>query len=88
MPQVPGGLAGQSRRVGGGDHEPGGAVRPHEPSGLSAAHHVAVWPSRKGPAQLARHQTADHATLADALLADLLPPDGVTEDTAPVFVRL
>ncbi|MFD9223747.1 PP2C family protein-serine/threonine phosphatase [Streptomyces sp. NPDC060064] len=37
---------------------------------------------------LARHQAADPETLADALLADLLPPDGVTDDTALVIVRL
>jgi len=37
---------------------------------------------------LARHQSADPETLADALLTDLLPPDGVTDDTALVVVRL
>ncbi|MET8331992.1 SpoIIE family protein phosphatase [Streptomyces sp. NPDC005181] len=37
---------------------------------------------------LARHQAAAPETLADALLADLLPPDGVTDDTALVIVRL
>ncbi|MFD7289660.1 SpoIIE family protein phosphatase [Streptomyces sp. NPDC059863] len=37
---------------------------------------------------LARHRAADPETLADALLADLLPPDGVTDDTALVIVRL
>ncbi|MER7693865.1 SpoIIE family protein phosphatase [Streptomyces sp. NPDC097610] len=37
---------------------------------------------------LARHRKADPETLADALLTDLIPPDGVTDDTALVIVRL
>ncbi|MEU5379541.1 SpoIIE family protein phosphatase [Streptomyces sp. NPDC005968] len=38
---------------------------------------------------LTRHQTAaDPEILADALMADLLPPEGVTDDTALVIVRL
>ncbi|MFF1640381.1 PP2C family protein-serine/threonine phosphatase [Streptomyces sp. NPDC058246] len=37
---------------------------------------------------LTRHRAADPDTLADALLADLLPPDGATDDTALVIVRL
>ncbi|NUS10435.1 MAG: SpoIIE family protein phosphatase [Streptomyces sp.] len=37
---------------------------------------------------LALHRAADPETLADALLHDLLPPDGATDDTALVVLRL
>ncbi|MFJ9821611.1 PP2C family protein-serine/threonine phosphatase [Streptomyces sp. NPDC101151] len=37
---------------------------------------------------LTRHQADAPETLADAVLTDLLPPDGATDDTALVIVRL
>lgn len=37
---------------------------------------------------LVRHQSSDPEALADAVLLDLLPPDGPTDDTALVIVRL
>ncbi|MEV7325081.1 SpoIIE family protein phosphatase [Streptomyces sp. NPDC093970] len=37
---------------------------------------------------LARHRAEEPESLADAVLADLLPPDGATDDTALVIVRL
>ncbi|MFI0940138.1 SpoIIE family protein phosphatase [Streptomyces sp. NPDC021020] len=37
---------------------------------------------------LARHREADPESLADALLDELLPPDGATDDTALVVLRL
>ncbi|MER6354272.1 SpoIIE family protein phosphatase [Streptomyces sp. NPDC001634] len=37
---------------------------------------------------LSHHRSSDPETLADAILADLLPPDGITDDTALVIVRL
>ncbi|MFD4789533.1 PP2C family protein-serine/threonine phosphatase [Streptomyces sp. NPDC058459] len=37
---------------------------------------------------LTRHRTAEPETLADAVLDDLLPPDGASDDTALVIVRL
>lgn len=37
---------------------------------------------------LARHRHADPDALADALLADLVPPDGLTDDTALIVLRL
>ena len=39
-------------------------------------------------ASLTRHGRAGPEDLADALLADLLPPDGATDDTALVVLRL
>ncbi|WP_030715961.1 SpoIIE family protein phosphatase [Streptomyces sp. NRRL F-2580] len=36
----------------------------------------------------ARHRAADPETPADTLLADLIPPVGVTDDAAPVILRL
>ncbi|WP_030801313.1 PP2C family protein-serine/threonine phosphatase [Streptomyces sp. NRRL S-337] len=39
-------------------------------------------------ASLTRHRGAGAETLADALLAELLPPDGATDDTALVVIRL
>ncbi|MES5820481.1 SpoIIE family protein phosphatase [Streptomyces sp. RG80] len=37
---------------------------------------------------LVRHRSADPETLADAVLRELLPPEGATDDTALVVVRL
>ncbi|MEV0375810.1 SpoIIE family protein phosphatase [Streptomyces sp. NPDC050636] len=37
---------------------------------------------------LTRHRGADPEALADALLTELLPPDGTTDDTALVIIRL
>ncbi|MFF5494057.1 PP2C family protein-serine/threonine phosphatase [Streptomyces aquilus] len=37
---------------------------------------------------LARHRTAEPAALADAVLLELLPPEGATDDTALIVVRL
>lgn len=39
-------------------------------------------------ASLARHGDADPERLADVLLTELLPPDGATDDTALVILRL
>ena len=37
---------------------------------------------------LARHRTAEPAAMADAVLLELLPPEGATDDTALIVVRL
>ncbi|MDO0916908.1 SpoIIE family protein phosphatase [Streptomyces sp. DT2A-34] len=37
---------------------------------------------------LVRHRTADPEPLADAVLLELLPPEGATDDTALIIVRL
>ncbi|GAA3243122.1 hypothetical protein GCM10020256_67590 [Streptomyces thermocoprophilus] len=39
-------------------------------------------------AALRTHRAADPESLADAVLTELLPPDGATDDTALVIVRL
>jgi serine phosphatase RsbU (regulator of sigma subunit) len=37
---------------------------------------------------LVRHRTAEPAAMADAVLLELLPPEGATDDTALIVVRL